>query len=71
MLRCGFAMANGFAASGLPQLIAGQLDVLQGVSPTYVIFAIVLLVILLTEVTSDTATATLMLLVTGALALAM
>lgn len=69
MLWCGFALANGFAASGLPRLIAGQLDMLQGVNPIYVIFAIVLLVILLTEVTSDTATATLMLPVTGALSL--
>lgn len=67
----GFALANGFSASGLTQWLAGQLAVLQGVDPLLILFAIVLLVIFLTEVTSNTATATLMLPVIGAVALAM
>lgn len=67
----GFALASGFAASGLTQWLAGQLEVLQGINLVYIIFAIVLLVLFLTEVTSNTATATLVLPVMGVLALAM
>lgn len=66
----GFALANGFSSSGLTQWLGQQLTGLHGVSPLLIIFAVVLLVIFLTEVTSNTATATLMLPMVGALALA-
>jgi sodium-dependent dicarboxylate transporter 2/3/5 len=66
----GFALAQGFGESGLTRWLAEQLVVLQGVDTVVVIAAVVLLVIFLTEVTSNTATASLLLPVTGALAAA-
>ncbi len=66
----GFALAQGFSDSGLTGWLAGQLSVLQGVDMVLIIAAVVLLVIFLTEVTSNTATASLLLPVMGALALA-
>lgn len=67
----GFALAHGFSTSGLTEWLAGQLNVLQGTNLVVAIFAIVVLVIFLTELTSNTATATLMLPIIGALALSM
>jgi sodium-dependent dicarboxylate transporter 2/3/5 len=66
----GFALAQGFSDSGLTHWLAGQLSVLQGISLVWIIAAVVLLVIFLTEVTSNTATASLLLPVMGALAAA-
>ena len=66
----GFALAQGFSDSGLTSWLAGQLSVLQGVSMVLIIMAVVLLVIYLTELTSNTATASLILPVMGALAAA-
>jgi sodium-dependent dicarboxylate transporter 2/3/5 len=66
----GFALAQGFNESGLTIWLAKQLSVLQGVDILLVIAVVVLLVIFLTEVTSNTATASLLLPVVGALALA-
>ena len=66
----GFALAQGFAESGLTLWLAEQLSVLQGVDTLLVIASVVLLVIFLTEVTSNTATASLLLPVMGALATA-
>jgi len=66
----GFALAQGFSESGLTLWLAEQLSVLQGVDILVIIAAVVLLVIFLTEVTSNTATASLLLPVMGALALA-
>ncbi len=66
----GFALARGFSESGLTRWLAEQLSVLQGVDTLLVIAAVVLLVIFLTEVTSNTATASLLLPVMGALATA-
>jgi len=66
----GFALAQGFGESGLTRWLAEQLTVLQGVDTLLVIAAVVLLVIFLTEVTSNTATASLLLPVMGALATA-
>ncbi len=66
----GFALANAFAASGLTEWLAGELTLLQGIGLIGVVFAVVLLVIFLTEITSNTATATLFLPLMGALALA-
>lgn len=66
----GFALAQGFQDSGLTRWLAEQLVVLQGVNIILMIAGVVLLVIFLTEVTSNTATASLLLPVTGALAAA-
>jgi sodium-dependent dicarboxylate transporter 2/3/5 len=67
----GFALAQGFQDSGLTGWLAERLTVLQDVDLIMVIMAIVLLVIFLTEVTSNTATASLLLPVMGALAAAL
>jgi len=64
----GFALAQGFSESGLTRWLAEQLTVLQGVDTVLVIAAVVVMVIFLTEVTSNTATASLLLPVMGALA---
>jgi sodium-dependent dicarboxylate transporter 2/3/5 len=66
----GFALARGFSESGLTTWLAGLLGVLQGVQIVLIIAAVVLLVIFLTEVTSNTATASLLLPVMAALAAA-
>ncbi len=66
----GFALAQGFSESGLTRWLAEQLTVLQGVNSVLIIVAVVLLVVFLTEVTSNTATASLLLPVMGALATA-
>ena len=66
----GFALAQGFNESGLTSWLAGRLEVLQGVDLWLIIGAVVLLVIFLTEITSNTATASLLLPVMGALAAA-
>lgn len=67
----GFALAQGFQDSGLTGWLAQWLTVLHGVDLLIVISAVVLLVIFLTEVTSNTATASLLLPVMGALAAAL
>lgn len=56
----GFALASGFAHTELTQWLALKFDFLQGVHILIVIFVIVLFVIFLTEITSNTATATLL-----------
>lgn len=66
----GFALAQGFSSSGLTAWLAGELSVLQGVDLLLIIVCVVLLVIFLTEITSNTATSSLILPVMGALALA-
>jgi len=67
----GFALAGGFNSSGLTAWTANQLMVLEGTHIAILVAAIVLLVIFLTEVTSNTATASLLLPIMGALAIAM
>ena len=67
----GFALAAGFSESGLTTWLAWQLQVLAGVPVPVVILCVGLLVIFLTEVTSNTATASLLLPVLGALAQAL
>ena len=66
----GFALARGFSETGLTSWIAAQLAVLEGVAIVLIIAAVALLVIFLTEITSNTATASLLLPVMGALATA-
>ena len=66
----GFALANGFTSSGLTEWLANQLIALQGMELIIIVLMVVLLVIFLTEITSNTATASLMLPVMGAFAVA-
>jgi len=66
----GFALARGFSESGLTTWLAEWLGVLQGTNFVVIIAAVVLLVVFLTEVTSNTATASLLLPVMAALAAA-
>ena len=67
----GFALASGFSESGLTNFLAGKLSVLQGASIVIVIAAVAGLVTFLTELTSNTATASIILPVLAALAEAM
>jgi len=64
----GFSLAAGFSETGLTSWLAEQLRVLQGVPVPLVILGVGLMVIFLTELTSNTATAALLLPVLGALA---
>ena len=66
----GFALAQGFGESGLTLWLAEQLSILDGSSMILIILAVVSLVVFLTEMTSNTATASLLLPVMGALATA-
>lgn len=67
----GFALAAGFQSSGLAQWIGGRLVFLGGVHPILMIASICLLMTFLTEVTSNTATTTMMMPVLGAMAVAL
>ena len=67
----GFALAQGFVESGLSLWIGDQLSALEGASIVAMIFAVTLTVIFLTELTSNTATATLMIPLFGTLSVAM
>ncbi len=64
----GFALADGFSSSGLAEWIAQQLQVLSGAGLVTVIAAVALLTLLLTEVTSNTATATMLLPIVASIA---
>ena len=66
----GFALAEGFSASGLTAWLGGQLSLLQGAELAVLVVVVVLSVIFLTEVTSNTATASLLLPVMAGFALA-
>ena len=60
LLGGGFAISKGFTDSGLSIVIANALAGLEGMSLTAIIYVISLVVIFLTELTSNTATASLM-----------
>jgi sodium-dependent dicarboxylate transporter 2/3/5 len=64
----GLSLAAGFSETGLTTWLAEQLRILQGAPLPLLILGTGVLVIFLTEVTSNTATASLMLPVVGALA---
>ncbi len=66
----GFALAKGFNDSGLTQAIADQLNILQGSSLFLVVAIVTTVVIILTEITSNTATASMILPIIAALAIA-
>lgn len=67
----GFALAKGFTDSGLTHTIANQLNVLQGSNLLLIIVTVTAVVIFLTEITSNTATASMFLPIIAALAIAM
>lgn len=67
----GLAIAAGFTSSGLSTWIGSQLTALEGVSLIVIILAVTTLVIFLTEITSNTATATMMYPIMASLALAL
>ena len=64
----GFALALGFSESGLTRIIAEQLSALKGINIAFIIIIVTTLVIFLTEITSNTATASIMLPIMLALA---
>lgn len=65
------AIAAGFGSSGLAEWIGGQMSVLEGVNFLLVILLATGMVLFLTEITSNTATATMILPVLASLALAL
>ncbi|MEF8808375.1 SLC13 family permease [Natronomonas sp.] len=58
LLGAGFSLANGFQESGLDALIADGLASIAGVPLVVLLLAVATVVVFLTEVTSNTATAT-------------
>ncbi|MCC5925571.1 MAG: SLC13/DASS family transporter [Bacteroidetes bacterium] len=67
----GLALAHGFSTTGLAAWIAQSLMFLSGYNLVILILAVALLTIMLTEVTSNTATATMMMPILASMALAM
>ena len=63
----GFALASGFLESGLSRWFGEQLSGLESFSPTFLIGSICLMITFLTELTSNTATAEMILPILGAL----
>ncbi len=70
MFGGGLALADGFMVTGLSEVIGGKLSVFADAPAWCVVLAVCVLVSLLTELTSSTATATLLLPILGSLALA-
>ncbi|MDT8429208.1 MAG: SLC13 family permease [Pseudomonadales bacterium] len=67
----GLAIAAGFRETGLSAWMGNQLTVLDGLHMLVIISSATLLILFLTEITSNTATATMILPVVAALALAL
>ncbi len=67
----GLAIAAGFSESGLSTWIGTQLQALEGVNILIVILLVSTLVIFLTEITSNTATANMMFPIMAALGIAL
>ncbi|GAJ98202.1 DASS family sodium-coupled anion symporter [Geomicrobium sp. JCM 19055] len=67
----GLAIAQGFTASGLSDWLGQQLTILDGFNLLIIISAATILIMILTEITSNTATATMILPVVAALAIAL
>ncbi len=66
----GISLAEGFQVSGLAKWLALQLSGLEGASILLIAFAVVILAIFLTEMTSNTATATMLMPIMASLAVA-
>lgn len=67
----GLALAHGFSISGLAEWIAQSLTILEGVHIIVMLFAVILLTVMLTEITSNTATATMLMPILSSMAIAM
>lgn len=67
----GLAIAAGFTTSGLSEWIGGQLTGLQGVNIVIIVLVVAALVMFLTEITSNTATASMMFPIMASLAVAL
>jgi solute carrier family 13 (sodium-dependent dicarboxylate transporter), member 2/3/5 len=67
----GLAIAAGFTSTGLSEWIGLQLAGLEGMNIFFVMFIATLVILLLTEITSNTATATMIIPVVASLALAL
>jgi sodium-dependent dicarboxylate transporter 2/3/5 len=67
----GFALAQGFIASGLSVWLGERLAGLSGLSPLLIVLSVCLLITFLTELTSNTATAQMALPILAAVAVAM
>lgn len=67
----GLAIASGFVNSGLSVWIGSQLSALEGVNIIFVIAIVALLVTFLTEITSNTATASMLFPIMASLSLAL
>ncbi len=67
----GLALAHGFSTSGLAEWIAQSLTVLEGVHILVMLFGVILLTVMLTEITSNTATATMLMPILSSMAVAM
>lgn len=61
----GLALAQAFKTTGLVEWLGGKLTLLEGVPPLFVVLAIALMLTFLTEVTSNTATTSIMLPILG------
>ncbi|HDI7715519.1 TPA: SLC13 family permease [Staphylococcus aureus] len=66
----GLALAKGISESGLAKWLGEQLKSLNGVSPILIVIVITIFVLFLTEVTSNTATATMILPILATLSVA-
>ncbi|MGV2620620.1 UNVERIFIED_CONTAM: DASS family sodium-coupled anion symporter [Halobacillus marinus] len=71
LFGAGLAIASGFQETGLAEWIGNQLTVLQGVHLLLIIVIVTGMVIFLTEITSNTATATMMFPIMASLASAL
>ncbi|WP_027180293.1 SLC13 family permease [Maridesulfovibrio bastinii] len=67
----GLAIANGFSKTGLASYVASQLSLLNGMTILMFVGVVVVITIFLTEITSNTATATLLVPIMGSAAIAM
>ncbi|WP_339227191.1 SLC13 family permease [Oceanobacillus sp. FSL K6-2867] len=66
----GLAIAAGFQSSGLSGWLGEQLTILDGLHIFFIIAGATILIMMLTEITSNTATATMIMPILGALAVA-
>ncbi|MDE9949606.1 SLC13 family permease, partial [Staphylococcus pseudintermedius] len=66
----GLALAKGIQQSGLAAWLGEQLTLLKGVSPLIIVVVITVFILFLTEITSNTATATMILPILATLSVA-
>ena len=71
LFGAGLAIAAGFQETGLAEWIGKQLTILEGVSLFLILACVIAMVIFLTEITSNTATATMMFPIMASLASAL